>query len=62
MEKSDKPEQKEVNTEVNDICKNCLFWHQFKEKCWVYWHGKKFCTVRVTETTDYEEAKARYAL
>lgn len=31
---------------MNEICKGCLRWEKFKEKCWVYWEGKKECSLK----------------
>lgn len=30
-----------------DICKDCLNWKDFKEKCWYYWEKKKECSQRI---------------
>ena len=30
-----------------DICKDCLNWKDFKEKCWYFWHQKKECSQRI---------------
>jgi hypothetical protein len=52
----------EDNSNVNDICKDCVFWKQFKDKCWVHWKEKKFCTMKVTAPDDYDEVKDRYRI
>jgi hypothetical protein len=30
-----------------DICKDCINWKDFKEKCWYFWEKKKECSQRV---------------
>ena len=47
----------DAEKDVNDVCKDCLFWKQFKEGCWVYWHKKKFCTVKVSDSSEYDDKK-----
>jgi hypothetical protein len=43
--------------EPNEICKECLFWKSFQKKCYVYWHKKKYCTMRVSDSGEFEEKK-----
>lgn len=37
-----------------NICKNCIYWKKFKDKCFYYWEGKKRCTKYLSEY-EYEE-------
>ncbi|NQU79674.1 hypothetical protein HQ545_07955 [Candidatus Woesearchaeota archaeon] len=30
-----------------DVCKQCINWKEFKEKCWYFWEQKKECSQRV---------------
>lgn len=43
------------NEECNDICKDCLKWKQFGKNCWVYWEGKKYCTMKVTSEEEWKK-------
>lgn len=31
---------------MNEICKDCLRWEKHKKDCWVYWEGKKECSLK----------------
>ncbi len=31
-----------------DICKDCLNWKEFKEKCWYHWQLKKECSQKMS--------------
>ena len=42
---------------TNDICKDCVKWEAFKEGCWVFWEGKKFCTQKVNKWEVQENDK-----
>jgi hypothetical protein len=42
---------------VNELCKDCLIFHRYKEGCWVHWEGKKFCTMKVLTDQQWEEQK-----
>lgn len=39
--------------EVNEVCRDCLKWHQFGKECWVWWRGKKFCSMRVATREEW---------
>jgi hypothetical protein len=30
-----------------DICKECMNWKDFKEKCWYFWNSKKECSQKI---------------
>jgi hypothetical protein len=61
MEESKTAEAKEESVkEINDVCKDCLFWGKFKDKCWVFWEGKKFCTMKVSDSSDWDDKKNIY--
>jgi hypothetical protein len=30
-----------------DLCKDCLNWKDFKEKCWYHWQNKKECSQKL---------------
>ncbi|MBM3230015.1 hypothetical protein FJZ26_06290 [Candidatus Parvarchaeota archaeon] len=36
------------------VCVGCLRWEKFGESCWVYWEGKKFCTMKVNSVEDWK--------
>ncbi|MBN1503178.1 hypothetical protein JW930_06545 [Candidatus Woesearchaeota archaeon] len=40
---------------INDICKDCLKWAKFGNKCSVYWEGKKWCTLKVTSMEEWQQ-------
>ena len=45
---SDKAEKKEKIHSASDtpaVCRGCLKWERFGRKCWVFWEGKKVCTM-----------------
>ena len=44
----------------NEICSNCVFWRKFNKECYVHWENKKFCTVKVDNNDQFEEAKDIY--
>jgi len=48
--------------EVNEVCKDCLFWKKWKEGCYVWWEKKKFCTMKVIDNSDFEETKNLFKL
>jgi len=31
----------------NGVCKGCLRWERFGRNCFVFWEGKKVCTMRI---------------
>ena len=31
--------------ETPPVCKGCMKWGRFGKACWVYWEGKKACTL-----------------
>ncbi|MBS3176810.1 hypothetical protein J4457_06270 [Candidatus Woesearchaeota archaeon] len=39
------------------ICHDCLKWQQFGDKCFVYWQGKKFCSMKVCTQEEWGEEK-----
>lgn len=41
--------------DVNPICRDCMNFDMFGKGCWVYWEGKKFCTMKVVSREDAEE-------
>ena len=43
------------NSDVNPICRECIKFESFGKGCWVYWEGKKFCTMRATTKDELEE-------
>jgi len=30
---------------IPECCKGCAKWEAFGDKCWVYWEGKKECSM-----------------
>jgi len=36
------------------VCAGCLRWEKFGDKCWVFWEGKKFCTMKVNTVEDWK--------
>ncbi|HLD88627.1 MAG TPA: hypothetical protein VI894_00320 [Candidatus Nanoarchaeia archaeon] len=33
-------------------CEDCLKWEAFGENCWVYWKGKKHCTLKADNSDE----------
>lgn len=46
------------DTNINEICKDCLKFERFNKSCWVYWDGKKFCTQKVKDMNDWIEKES----
>ncbi|MBS3109845.1 hypothetical protein J4227_04935 [Candidatus Woesearchaeota archaeon] len=36
------------------VCVGCLRWDKFGDSCWVYWEGKKFCTMKVHNIEEWK--------
>jgi hypothetical protein len=55
MAEKKKKEEKEKKAKQPGapVCAGCLRWEKFGEECWVYWEGKKFCTMKVTNVEDW---------
>jgi Fe-S-cluster containining protein len=52
-----------TDDKINDICKDCLFWKNWGKKCYVYWDRKKFCTMKVPDSSgnaQFEQAKEMF--
>ncbi|MBW2967164.1 hypothetical protein KY362_01620 [Candidatus Woesearchaeota archaeon] len=30
-----------------ELCKSCLNWKDFKEKCWYFWEHKRECSQKI---------------
>jgi len=39
--------------EINEVCKDCLKWDKFQDKCWVWWQHKKECSQKVTTAEEW---------
>ncbi|MDP7116260.1 MAG: hypothetical protein QF632_01780 [Candidatus Woesearchaeota archaeon] len=55
MAKNDPPASHKLNDE--HCCKHCIKFDEFKDKCNVYWDNKKFCTMKVHSTQEWNEEK-----
>jgi len=42
---------------VNEVCKDCLRWDKFKDKCWVWWEHKKECSQKVANMDEWAAEK-----
>ncbi len=56
--KTVKKEEKEKSSEKQKqpgapICVGCLRYDKFGDKCWVFWEGKKFCTMKATNVEEW---------
>lgn len=36
-------EQEPPAKKAPELCKGCINWENFSEKCWFFWHEKKEC-------------------
>lgn len=45
--KSGAEKKKKESKPINPICAHCYRWGLFKEKCYFFWEGKKFCPSKV---------------
>ena len=37
----------------NEVCKGCLRWERFGRNCFVFWEGKKVCTMKATTEEEW---------
>ena len=37
------------------VCENCLRWQQFGSGCYVYWAGKKSCSMKVRNMDEWSQ-------
>ena len=56
-EKDYKLDPELYSEEPNEICKDCIFWKNFKHECHFYWYRKKYCSMKVSDNEKFEETK-----
>ena len=54
-EQDDQPSQAKINDNVNPICRECIRWEKYGEKCHYWWKGKSYCSRRVTSMEELEQ-------
>ncbi len=45
-EKQENKDSGQIKKPEAECCIGCLKWVSFEEQCWVYWKGKKQCTMK----------------
>jgi hypothetical protein len=40
---------KKKKKQAPECCKGCASWEVFGEECWVYWEGKKECSMNTSK-------------